>query len=159
MAKYNKLKEPINIPIETEPDTQSTTSLEKPDVTNMILNSFSSRHPYRKKANELYNILKNSPGVTWDDTGRVSINGRFIPGSNLTDLFNDVIRQRRSSSPVGWEAFVSVLATLNIPKEYIGNEKRWAYIQSKFSEEKPDQKVVSKSPRQRRNVRWQPYKI
>ena len=155
MSKYKKLKEPVHIPVDTE-SLQS--ALEKPDVASTILQSFSSGHPYRKKADVLYNILKNSSAITWDDAGRVSINGSLIPGSNLTDLFNDVIRQRQSSSPVGWEAFVSLLASLNIPKEYIGNQKRWAYIQNTFLEPKSNQDVVLKSPRQTRNVRWQPYK-
>jgi hypothetical protein len=59
----------------------------------------------------------------------LAIGGNIIPGSNIVDLLNDVLRDRRSSSPIGWEPFARLLAFLNIPREFIHNNQRWDYIQ------------------------------
>ena len=56
----------------------------------------------KRKAQLLVSLLKNNPNVTWEDDGTVKLYGKSIPGSNIIDLVNDVIRHRKGSEPTGW---------------------------------------------------------
>ena len=47
----------------------------------------------------------------------------------MLDLVNDVLRNRKTSSPRGWEYFARGLAHMNIPNELIQNAKRRRVIQ------------------------------
>ncbi|KAF4526816.1 hypothetical protein B566_EDAN015143 [Ephemera danica] len=82
-----------------------------------------------RKAKLLLHLLSRSSIISWDDSGRVTINNQLLHGSNIIDLLNDVLRNRKHSSPVGWEPFAHVLASLNVPREFINNDQRWTYIQ------------------------------
>ena len=44
-----------------------------------------------------------------------------IPGSNIIDLVNDVVRTRKTFSAVGKEAFADILKEIGVPREFIGN--------------------------------------
>jgi hypothetical protein len=81
-----------------------------------------------RKMSFLMNILGRSAHIHWDERGVVAIGGNIIPGSNIVDLLNDVLRDRRSSAPIGWEQFARLLAFLNVPREFIHNSQRWDYI-------------------------------
>ncbi|KAG8239651.1 hypothetical protein J437_LFUL019349 [Ladona fulva] len=80
---------------------------------------------FRRKARLLYEKILRSGKIVWDERGVISIDGRFIPRSNITDLINDVVRPRKNTNPNGWKAFYNALREINIPQEYIGNQKRW----------------------------------
>ncbi|CAH1370740.1 unnamed protein product, partial [Tenebrio molitor] len=69
--------------------------------------------------------LKNTPSITWDNRGVVSIENIVIPDSNVTDLINDILRHRKSMpDPKGWQIFAEALKSINMPFEVIGNWKR-----------------------------------
>jgi hypothetical protein len=74
------------------------------------------------------NILGRSAHIHWDERGTMAIGGNIIPSSNIVDLLNDVLRDRRSSAPIIWETFAKLLAFLNVPREFIHNSQRWEYI-------------------------------
>ena len=79
----------------------------------------------KRKAQLLVSLLKNNPNVSWEDDGTVKLYGKSIPGSNIIDLVNDVIRHRKGSEPTGWQAFAEGLRDMNIPQDVIGNRERW----------------------------------
>lgn len=81
----------------------------------------------------LYDTLNNSDIIKWNVLGSVSVHGEKLFGSSIIDLISDVVRNRRDSSPPGWETFAGVLAELNIPQEYILNVKRREFIQQLHS--------------------------
>ncbi|KAF4529357.1 hypothetical protein B566_EDAN017369 [Ephemera danica] len=139
LRQYEKVKEPIKIPLENEVEEQSqelpqTTEQPVSTVTDPVfstmVSSFAKGHKYRNKAEVLYGILSRSPDISWDQSGRVYVKDQVIRGSNIVDLMNDIVRSRQGNPPTGWEQFASVLASINIPREYVGNDQRWNYILS-----------------------------
>jgi hypothetical protein len=50
--------------------------------------------------------------------------GRSVPSTNIVDLVNDSLRQRKKFNPDGWELFSKVLGHLNVPEGILRNENR-----------------------------------
>ena len=67
--------------------------------------------------------------VVWNDLGELLHEGVAIPGSNITDLFHDLVRRRKTFEPVDWQQVASQLRGSNIPMELVGNVARRQYIQ------------------------------
>ena len=82
----------------------------------------------KRKAQLLVSLLKTNQNVSWEDDGTVKLCGKSIPGSNIIDLVNDVIRHRKGSEPTGWQAFAEGLRDMNIPQDVIGNRERWDWM-------------------------------
>ena len=74
----------------------------------------------KRKAQLLVSLLKTNPNVSWEDDGTVKLYGKSIPGSNIIDWVNDIIRHRKGSEPTGWQAFAEGLRDMNIPQDVIG---------------------------------------
>ena len=84
------------------------------------------------KASQLLQRLKRNPDVDWNERGEFKYRGHLLKNSNLTDLVNDVLRQRkRRFEPLGWETFAQVLQNLNIPQDLIANQSIWRYIRKR----------------------------
>ena len=85
----------------------------------------------QRKAELLLGMIKNNNNLTWDEQGVVSYKGKRILGSNIIDLINDAIRQRKGVEPRGWKTFFFSKASheSNIPQEVIGNLSRWKWMQ------------------------------
>lgn len=84
----------------------------------------------RKRAELLCQRLQESSSFNWNTNGEVSINNEVIPGTNIVDLINDAVRNRKYTNPKGWEQFARVLHDLHVPQEFINNSRRWTYIRS-----------------------------
>ena len=82
----------------------------------------------KRKAQLLVSLLNNNPNVSWKDDGTVKLYVKSIPGSNIIDLVNDVIRHRKGSQPTGWQALSEGLRDMNIPHDVIGNRERWDWM-------------------------------
>ena len=48
--------------------------------------------------------------------------GTTIPGTNIVDLVNDSLRQRKNFNPEGWELFSKALGHLNVREGIVRNE-------------------------------------
>ena len=83
----------------------------------------------QRKAELLLGMIKNNNNLTWDEQGVVSYKGKRVHGSNIIDLINDTIRQRKGVEPKGWKTFSKALHESNIPQEVIGNPSRWKWMQ------------------------------
>lgn len=80
---------------------------------------------FQTQAKGLLQWMRRSPGsIQWDDRGVVSLDGKPIDGSSITDLVNDALRLRKNFSPIGRFDFAKVLAKMNTPEEFIGNSQR-----------------------------------
>ena len=66
--------------------------------------------------------------VTWNAAGELIIDSVKYHGTNIIDLVNDVMRNRKYSAPFGWQTFADQLIRLNVPQEMIVNKSRWNYI-------------------------------
>ena len=83
----------------------------------------------RQRATALLSRLKTKPDViTWDKTGQVEIEGKIIPGSNISDLVSDAMRYRRNFNPTGSKEFFEALNKLNVPKDLVRNEECWKEV-------------------------------
>lgn len=80
---------------------------------------------FRNQAEGLLQWIKKFPeSITWNDKGEVSLEGKSMRGSSITDLVNDVVRSRKGYSPIARDDFTKVLAQLNTPEEFVRNEER-----------------------------------
>ena len=80
----------------------------------------------RPKAVALLTRLRADPGViSWNESGRVKVDGTEIANSNISDLVSDAVRTRKSFHPTGARRFFQGLAILNVPRDIAGNNKRW----------------------------------
>ena len=66
--------------------------------------------------------------ITWNAAGELIIDSVKYHGTNIIDLVNDVMRNRKYSAPFGWQTFADQLIRLNVPQEMIVNKSRWNYI-------------------------------
>ena len=53
---------------------------------------------YQAGAKKLIGHLKDYTGVSWDAKGEMVIDGKTLPGSNITVLVNDIIRKANTKS-------------------------------------------------------------
>ena len=63
--------------------------------------------------------------------------GVAIPGSNTVDLIHDLLRNRKTPDPVGWQQFANHMRAANISMELVGNVTRRLYLQKKRSKRTP----------------------
>lgn len=83
-----------------------------------------------KKARLLLEHVKDVPDLSWDERGQLIYKGSTIPGSNMADLINDMLRARkRASDPKGWEYFAAGLKDSNISRELVGHAGRWRFME------------------------------
>jgi len=73
-------------------------------------------------------LKANKEHITWNDKGEITVNGHTIPGSNIIDLINDQLRERKNFDPTGWETFTESLSKINMPKYLMRNERRKSHI-------------------------------
>ena len=78
---------------------------------------------YRSKANALLKYLLNIPPtkISWDKRGVVTIDGNVVAGSNISELINDTIRERKTVKAVGRIQFAQLLHDIGTPSNLIGN--------------------------------------
>ena len=77
----------------------------------------------KKKARLLMSMLQDHPNLSWDEDGTVKMYGQPIPGTNIIDLVNDVLRQVKEIEPTGWQPFAEGLKAMNVPQDFVGNKK------------------------------------
>lgn len=138
-----ELKQPVILPVVQS--VEKTQNVEENLNTEYILSSIPKT--FRTKAQLLIDSIKHN--VTWDDKGVVYIDGHAIRGSNVIDLISDVIRPRKHSNPTGWEEFAKYLKGLNIPREYIGNDRRWTFIHN--------QDLVDSPVKENKSLDWETF--
>ena len=73
----------------------------------------------------LAHLKERGDVITWDDMGQVLVDGVLIPKSNISDLVSDAMRSRKHFNPVGVREFYNVSSKINVPKDFVRNERRW----------------------------------
>ena len=74
----------------------------------------------KTKTQVLLNLMQTSNRISWDQTGAVSIDNKVVPGSNIIDLVNDMVRRRTTlRNPIGITEFKQMLQAINIPLELV----------------------------------------
>ena len=62
--------------------------------------------------------------MTWNKNDELVYEGNVVKGSNIIDLVNDTLRNKKGFTPHGWQYFACGLAKSNAPESIIGNEIR-----------------------------------
>ena len=84
----------------------------------------------RNKAARLVRRIKSGQLIRWNERGELIYKGQVYPGTNVSDLINDVLRKRKTFQPQGWNVFAEALHDINVPMDLVGNEERWKYMQT-----------------------------
>ena len=96
----------------------------KTSLENRMVNIFPKT--LREKGQLLLDHLKEMTDLDWNEYGEIEVNGKQIPGSNISDLINDTLRPRKTGNvPRGWDMFAGELKRTNAPMDLIGNKKRY----------------------------------
>ena len=107
---------------EEEEKSQGEQIEEKPDdIETDILDTVPAT--MKSRACQLIKKLKaNKDIIRWNEQGQMVFKGTTIPGTNIVDLVNDSLRQRKNFNPEGWELFSKALGHLNVPEGIVRNE-------------------------------------
>ena len=93
--------------------------------------------------------------------------GTTIPGTNIVDLVNDSLRQRKNFNPEGWELFSKALGHLNVPEGIVRNENRLGLVREYKTKGIPEgvpkpttplTRVQAAKKKKRRDLMSSPYK-
>ena len=85
-------------------------------------------------------LLSRLSAVRWNERGELMHKCVAIRGSNAVDLIHDLLRNRKTPDPVGWQQFANQMRAANIPMELIGNVTRRLYLQKKRSKRTPQKR-------------------
>ena len=85
-------------------------------------------------------LLSRLSAVTWNERGELIHKGVAIRGSIAVDLIHDLLRNRKTPDPVGWQQFANQMRAANIPMELVGNVTRRLYLQKKRGKRTPQKR-------------------
>ena len=107
----------------------------------------------KRKAQLLLDHMKDNTDASWNEKGELVYQGQTMEGTNMSDLVNDALRQRKKTEdPRGWQTFAEALKASNVPRELIGHPERWKWMHQKKSGEergrtrKRTKRITSPSP-------------
>lgn len=79
----------------------------------------------RSKGEALLNHLESIPGIKWDNKQQLVVDDKPVPKSNVIDLIDDLVRDRKTAKPPpGWSELATVLKQVNTPRALIPNSRR-----------------------------------
>ena len=127
----------------------------------------------KQKASLLMQRLKMDHNIGWNSRGELIYKGEVVPHTHIHDLVQDVLRKRKTHTPHGWKTFAKALKESHIPKDLIGNQDHWEWMQQEpviakgehwvenlaatsSANDIYETKMKSKSSRQQ--LHWTPYK-
>lgn len=98
-----------------QPRTEQIESLSSiPSTDNELLELI----PLTYKKNAQYVLQRLRKILVWDNNGVIIYNQSLIPGSNIIDILNFIVRQRKNViPPTGWHQLHSAVLSLNLPRE------------------------------------------
>ena len=114
-----------NIPAVVEENEIIDRGLEKQlDIESVLIGI---PKQFRSRAQSILQYIIQKTQISWNDKGEISINGKHIPFSSMTDLVKDSLFPYKHFIPVGKDQFYSELR--NIPLSLIYNANRRKEIQ------------------------------
>ena len=97
----------------------------------------------RSKGAALLNHLESIPGIKWDNKQQLVVDDKPIPKSNVVDLIDDLVRDRKTTKPPpGWSELATVLKQVNTPRALIGNSRR----RLDLTQDRPSRRDSNKKP-------------
>lgn len=79
--------------------------------------------PLTFKRQAKYIIQQLQKVIDWDsNTGTVQVDNKPLHGSNIVDILNYIVRQRKTvKPPEGWSQLLPIIESLNLPREIAPN--------------------------------------
>ena len=97
----------------------------------------------RSKGAALLNHLESIPEIKWDNKQQLVVDDKPIPKSNVVDLIDDLVRDRKTTKPPpGWSELATVLKQVNTPRALIGNSRR----RLDLTQDRPSRRDSNKKP-------------
>ena len=109
-------------PTPTQFASTSATAPPSAAVEEEVMQSIPSK--LQKQGRMLMDRVKRDPDMSWNERGELIAGGKVVPNSNMTDLVNDILRNRKSVVPLGWEVFSGLLRKGNVPQDLVRNPER-----------------------------------
>ena len=133
LQKFMKLAEQFrNQPIgkvEIAKDTTASSKTNNDGQLDAMKQDVISNMPktFKEKARRLLVHLDHIPNLKWTDKGEMVISDQVIPGTNIRDLFSDVLRKKKTmfSTEQGLRSFVDLLKSTNVSRELIPSARLW----------------------------------
>ncbi len=148
---YDKrMNKPLWVNVLQPKITEEQPQEEEPETIDEIETDIMDSVPatMKSRARQLIKKLKGSKDVIgWNNQGQMMFKGRPIPGTNIVDLVNDSLRQRKNFNPEGWELFSKALGHLNMPEGVVRNENRLALVREYKTKGIPDDLPQPTTPR------------
>ena len=148
---YDKrMNKPLRVNVLQPKITEEQPQEEEPETIDEIETDIMDSVPatMKSRARQLIKKLKGSEDVIgWNKQGQMMFKGRPIPGTNIVDLVNDSLRQRKNFNPEGWELFSKALGHLNVPEGVVRNENRLALVREYKTKGIPDDLPQPTTPR------------
>ena len=136
LLRYNDMTKaraakPIPVVVEVKKEAAATTALvvEPTDIVGTLPKTL------QMKGRQLLSA------VTWNERGELIHKGVAIRGSNAVDLIHDLLRNRKTPDPVGWQQFANQMRAANIHMELVGNVTRRLYLQKKRGKRTPQKRT------------------
>jgi hypothetical protein len=126
LARHNVIEDKLHHQQE-EQQQQQTQPVYDPIEEDII---YSVPKSMRNKAARLVRRIKAGQLIRWNERGELIYKGQVYPGTNVSDLINDVLRNRKTFQPQGWNVFAEGLHDMNVPMDLVGNQERWKYMQT-----------------------------
>lgn len=97
----------------------------------------------RSKGQNLLNHLTKDSQLAWNEKQEIIFQDKTYFGTNIVDLVNDTVRDRRTNPPRQRGTFVRILALLCTPREFIGNTIVKELVDSETQRELISSRVAS----------------
>lgn len=111
--------------------------------TKLTVNNFESKQVYdtyddipkisHKKAKKLMNFVNTLKNVSITPDGVITIDGREVRNSNISDIVSDFVSNKKSRPPVGAKQLAREMKFNNVPLNIISNKNRLSWFQDKYS--------------------------
>jgi hypothetical protein len=131
---YKFVKKPLKIDLvtkdkntdfprnEKDPASEEET-LEEAAPTEVEIDRIVETIPQRYQANAKQLLRRIGKDIKWNDNYEVDLEGENLEGSNIIDLINDMVRERRDFHSRGSTQFAEYIRRKNIPRAWVKNKQ------------------------------------
>ncbi|XP_036139540.1 uncharacterized protein LOC118644657 [Monomorium pharaonis] len=117
---------------------------------------------YRTQARMLMRHLQDEAvpdRLNWDEKGIVTIDGNVVKDSDITELINDAVRERKTVNATGRDQFARLLRSLNTRTALVGNKELLKAVYGSSINARPQSLAsstpnITRSPPKRRLLNW-----
>lgn len=99
--------------VEASPENSTNVKQETEELEEEISKIVPTR--FQEKAKKIFQFLKHQDSIQWNTKGEILYEDKIVPGSNVVQLINDFLRNRKSI-PEGRHVFLKALDDIHLPR-------------------------------------------